>query len=96
MHRSYPQRHPSVFVSRTEVFGVSHVWPGAARPAAECRHCGEHVPEGFRRVFGDEQGRAHRCPNCDSNRLHRGSAAGREVDVPDPETSPGRNGGEPA
>ncbi|WP_081655616.1 DUF7563 family protein [Halopiger goleimassiliensis] len=61
-----------------------------------CLHCGAHVTEQFRRVFGDDLDRAHRCGECDSYaRLSRGSAAGLEVDVPDPETANGRQGGEP-
>ncbi|ARS91396.1 DUF7563 family protein [Natrarchaeobaculum aegyptiacum] len=61
-----------------------------------CQHCGAHVTEQFARVFGDDRDRAHRCGECDSYaRLSRGSAAGLEVSVPDPETSPGRHGGVP-
>ncbi len=49
----------------------------------------------FRRVFGDDEDRAHRCGDCDTYaRLSRGSAAGVDVAVPDPETSEGRHGGE--
>lgn len=60
-----------------------------------CLHCESFVTDRFARVFGDDQDRAHRCPECDSyRRLTRGSAAGKDVDVPDPETSPGRHGGE--
>ncbi|WP_135828956.1 DUF7563 family protein [Halorussus halobius] len=63
----------------------------------ECRHCGAFVTDEFRRVFGDDHDRAHRCSECDTYaRLSRGSAAGCEVEIPDPETSPGRHGGEPA
>ncbi|QCJ47260.1 hypothetical protein [Haloprofundus sp. MHR1] len=60
-----------------------------------CGHCGSHVTEQFARVFGDHHNRARRCPNCDTHaRLSRGSAAGREVRIPDPETSAGRHGGQ--
>jgi len=53
-----------------------------------CRNCGAHVSEDFRRVFGDEDHVAHRCRECDtSRRLSRGSAAGVEVAVTDPEDS---------
>ncbi|RQH03200.1 DUF7563 family protein [Natrarchaeobius oligotrophus] len=63
---------------------------------SKCLHCGAHVTNEFGRVFGDDRDRAHRCGECDSYaRLSRGSAAGLEVDVPDPETSEGRHGGEP-
>ncbi|WP_408957254.1 hypothetical protein [Natrinema sp. 74] len=60
-----------------------------------CLHCGTHVTDRFRRVFGDDEDRAHRCGDCDTYaRLSRGSAAGVDVAVPDPETSLGRHGGE--
>ncbi|WP_323172877.1 hypothetical protein [Natrialba sp. PRR66] len=60
-----------------------------------CEHCEAHVTDQFRRVFGDDQDQAHRCSECDTYaRLSRGSAAGVDVPVPDPETSPGRHGGE--
>ncbi|WP_345778390.1 DUF7563 family protein [Haloprofundus salinisoli] len=66
-------------------------------PAAEqrqCLYCNNHVTERFGRVFGEHGDRVHRCPNCDTHaRINRGSAAGREVRIPDPETSPGRHGG---
>jgi hypothetical protein len=53
-----------------------------------CRNCGAHVSTDFRRVFGDSDDIAHRCRECDtSRRLSRGSAAGSEVAVADPETS---------
>lgn len=58
-----------------------------------CLGCGSHVPAGFRRVHGDEQGRIHRCPDCDTRqRIWKGSAAGKDVDTPDPKESPGRHG----
>ncbi|WP_117370030.1 DUF7563 family protein [Natrarchaeobaculum sulfurireducens] len=61
-----------------------------------CQHCGAHVTDQFARVFGDDHDHAHRCGECDTYaRLSRGSAAGLEVPIPDPETSPGRHGGEP-
>jgi len=63
----------------------------------ECLHCGAHVSKRFCRVYGDEHDRIHRCSECDTHiRLSRGSAAGLEVAVPDPETAPGRHGGDPA
>lgn len=64
---------------------------------SRCRHCDSHVTDEFRRVFGDGEDVAHRCAKCDSyRRLSQGSAAGLDVPTPDPETSEGRHGGEPA
>ncbi|WP_254544073.1 DUF7563 family protein [Halomarina pelagica] len=58
-----------------------------------CLHCGRHVSRDFRRTFGDNENRAHRCRNCDTHtRIAHGSAAGVTVDIPDPETSLGRHG----
>ncbi|WP_142858094.1 DUF7563 family protein [Salinigranum halophilum] len=69
----------------------------AGTPENECLHCGAHVTSRFCRVFGDEQRRAHRCTECDTHiRISKGSAAGLDVDVPDPEIAEGRHGGEPA
>ncbi|QCS44099.1 hypothetical protein [Natrinema versiforme] len=69
-------------------------WPSADR--STCQHCGAYVTDQFRRVFGDDDDRAHRCGECDTYaRLSRGSGAGVDVSIPDPETSPGRHGGEP-
>jgi formate dehydrogenase maturation protein FdhE len=63
---------------------------------SNCLHCEAHVPSDFRRVHGDGDDRAHRCPECDSwSRIFDGSAAGKDVSTPDPETSPARNAGEP-
>ncbi|MFP8954525.1 hypothetical protein ACLI4Z_16385 [Natrialbaceae archaeon A-arb3/5] len=68
-------------------------WPSVDN--STCRHCGEHVTNRFCRVFGDGSDRAHRCGECDTYaRLSRGSAAGITVEIPDPETSAGRHGGE--
>lgn len=59
----------------------------------ECAHCGAHVTPGFSRVYGDSNDRAHRCGECDSYaRLSRGSAAGVDPGIPDPEDNPGRWG----
>lgn len=67
----------------------------AADPGV-CRRCGAHVPSDFRRVHGDEDQLAHRCPECDSwVRICEGSAAGKDVDTPDPQHNPARNAGEP-
>lgn len=61
-----------------------------------CLECGSHLPPRFGRVHGDDDDRAHRCPECDSwVRICEGSAAGKDVDTPDPQTSPARNAGEP-
>ncbi|WP_247004057.1 DUF7563 family protein [Halosolutus gelatinilyticus] len=70
------------------------LWPSAGN-SSTCEHCGTHVSDRFCRVFGDDRDRAHRCGECDSyRRLSRGSAAGKDVAIPGPETSPGRHGGE--
>ena len=62
---------------------------------ARCEHCGAHVSTDFRRVYGDDDDRAHRCPECDTfRRLSEGSGAGLEVTCVDPEHSPGRHGTE--
>lgn len=59
----------------------------------QCDFCGGHVTDDFRRTYGVD-GRAKRCPGCDSwARLERGSAAGKDVDHPDPQENPGRSGG---
>jgi predicted SprT family Zn-dependent metalloprotease len=34
---------------------------------SQCKNCGEHVSERFRRVFGDEHGEVYACPNCSAN-----------------------------
>lgn len=61
----------------------------------ECRHCGGHVSERFRAVHGDEDDVAHRCLGCDCfRRVSRGSAAGVDVDHPDPDDHPNRNRGQ--
>lgn len=45
-----------------------------------CEFCGSFVTDEFRRVFGNENNKAERCLECDTNtRVKRGSAAGREV-----------------
>ena len=62
---------------------------------SNCLHCGAHVTARFGRVFGDDRDRAHRCGECDSyRRLSRGSGAGVDVPLADPETTPGHHGGE--
>ncbi|WP_137290952.1 DUF7563 family protein [Natronorubrum halophilum] len=69
-------------------------WPSTTSRSA-CNHCGAYVTDQFCRVYGDNDDRVHRCGECDSyRRLTRGSAAGVNVSIPDPETSPGRHGGE--
>lgn len=65
--------------------------------SSQCQHCGAHVTEQFCRVFGDEDNVAHRCLACDSKyRVHRGSAAGKELPYPDPQNQPNRNHGHQA
>jgi len=59
-----------------------------------CQHCGAHVSRDFRRTFGDGEDIAHRCTSCDCMpRLSRGTAAGKEINYPDPEEQPQRNQG---
>jgi len=58
-----------------------------------CDNCGAHVTHDFRRVYGDGDGIAHRCRDCDTAvRIQQGSAAGRDVRTPDPQDNPGRHG----
>ncbi len=59
-----------------------------------CQRCGSHVSADFRRTFGDEENVVHRCLGCDSRpRIQAGSAAGREVEYPDPAQQTARNRG---
>ncbi|MDS0473794.1 hypothetical protein [Natrinema sp. 1APR25-10V2] len=68
-------------------------WPSVDN--STCRHCDDYVTDRFRRIFRDDDDRAHRCGGCDTYaRLSRGSAVGVDVAIPDPETSLGRHGGE--
>lgn len=32
-----------------------------------CDHCGSTVSKAFERVFADETGRVHACPQCSAN-----------------------------
>ena len=60
-----------------------------------CRHCGAHVSDRVAAVHGDDEDIAHRCPGCDCfRRLSQGSAAGIDVNVPDPAENPNRNRGQ--
>lgn len=60
-------------------------WHHVADYDRECRHCGRHVTRTFARVHGDGDDVAHRCLGCDCfRRISRGSAAGLELDMPDP------------
>ncbi|WP_435197540.1 DUF7563 family protein [Natronomonas sp. EA1] len=34
---------------------------------AKCDHCDAHVSDRFARVFADETGQIHACPNCSAN-----------------------------
>lgn len=66
----------------------------ARAPSSFCGHCGSHVTDRFRRVYGDRDDQAQRCPECDSwSRISEGSAAGLDVPTPDPQEHPGRSGG---
>ena len=68
---------------------------GGSADGRSCRHCDRHVSDRFCAVFGDEDGVAHRCLGCDCfRRLSRGSAAGIQVDLPDPVDHPNRNRGQ--
>lgn len=59
-----------------------------------CDYCEAHVTAGFRRTYGTDDGRAKRCPECDSwPRIEHGSARGLEVNHPDPQNHANRNGG---
>ncbi|OVE84730.1 DUF7563 family protein [Natronolimnobius baerhuensis] len=74
--------------------GVSTTF-GVSLTLSTCQNCGNHVSDQFSRVYGDNQNRVHRCPDCDSyRRLTRGSAAGKALEIPDPETANGHQGGE--
>ncbi|MGQ4556013.1 DUF7563 family protein [Halobellus sp. GM3] len=67
---------------------------GSSEDHGRCLHCGTHVSRDFRRTFGDEENRAHRCQACDSRpRIQKGSAAGQSVTYPDPAEQQGRNKG---
>ncbi len=58
-----------------------------------CLCCNSHVTPEFRRGYGDEQDRAHRCLECDTiSRIDKGSVAGRDVDLVDPLEQPARFG----
>lgn len=54
------------------------VSPARTRGAQNrCEHCDSHVSYDFSRVFGDNQGDVHRCPNCAIARsIYAGAAAG--------------------
>jgi hypothetical protein len=78
------------------VVGVT-VAPWPSPGSTDCLHCEAHVSGDFRRVYGDADDQAHRCPQCDTwVRIFEGSAAGLDARTPDPETSPGRHGSDPA
>jgi len=78
------------------VFGVTIVRWSSSRSTG-CLNCEAHASGDLRRVYGDADDRAHRCPECDTwVHLFEGSAAGFDVRTPDPEMSPGRHGNGPA
>jgi DNA-directed RNA polymerase subunit RPC12/RpoP len=59
-----------------------------------CDYCNSHVIPDFRHTYGTDDHRAKRCPECDSwPRLVKGSAAGKNIDHPDPQDNPERTGG---
>ena len=65
-----------------------------ASERSTCDYCEAHVTAEFRRTYGTDDGRAKRCPECDSwARIMRGSAAGKDVDHLDPQKHNGLNGG---
>ena len=58
---------------------------------SHCLNCGAHVTPEFRRGYGDDRNRVHRCPDCDTyTRLSSGSAAGKDVAIADPLDDPTR------
>lgn len=68
---------------------------GGSDNGGRCLHCDGHVSERFQSVFGDDDDRAHRCLGCDCfRRVSSGSAAGVNVDLPDPDDHPNRNRGQ--
>lgn len=68
---------------------------GGSDDTGRCLYCNRHISEKFQSVFGDEHGRAHRCLGCDCfRRVSRGSAAGIDIDLPDPADQPNRNRGQ--
>lgn len=47
-----------------------------------CRNCGATVDRDFRRVFGDNDGIAHACPECaNQGQIRDGAAADPEFDL---------------
>jgi len=68
---------------------------GGSDNGGRCLHYGGQVSERFQSVFGDDDDRAHRCLGCDCfRRVSSGSAAGVNVDLPDPDDHPNRNRGQ--
>lgn len=66
-------------------------WVRSEQDPQRCLECGGHVTPEFRRGYGDENDRAHRCPDCDTyTRLSDGSAAGQNVAIADPLDDPTR------
>lgn len=69
--------------------------PDARDDRRRCDFCDSHVTDDFRRTYGNENNRAERCSECDSwARIKKGSAAGRNLDHPDPQDNPHRRGGQ--
>jgi hypothetical protein len=42
-------------------------YPDSAARMPRCDHCDAHVSDRFARVFADERGDIHACPNCSAN-----------------------------
>ena len=65
-------------------------WPASRSEGRRCQFCDSHVTSDFARTFGDANNVAHRCLKCDTfGRVAGGSAAGRDVSRPDPQTTRG-------
>lgn len=41
--------------------------PTSVARMPRCNHCDAHVSDRFARVFADDGGRVHACPNCSAN-----------------------------
>ena len=47
-----------------------NTWPPveAVDNQRQCQSCGAHVSASFRRLYGDESGTVHACPDCSTLR----------------------------
>lgn len=51
--------------------------PNSTGDASTCENCGSHVSKRFERVMGDNDDKAHRCPECaNATELLNGKSAG--------------------